>query len=426
MVIKAPFSCSMKSHLQFSVHPGNMEYYQDARLLALIKEVIGDASFFSLESPFSFSRISNYVRNSRGERWSFSNRVYCDYKPKNVQNDNLFDLRNSDETAIARIERGLYYTSQYHIKNESLICPKLIFANEDGIVWDAQKIHNTLIRLAKAMVEAKPSTVEQDSTAFDGLFYANDLLDDIKTDFENFLNSRDLYKELELPWKRGYVFVGSSGNGKTSVIRALCKYYGLESKKIVECLTLSGEVKQFSNHRNFLDYYLFPTKRDVIAILLEDIDKFTAYQCESNNSDFAKVSLHTILNAIDGVESYDGVVLFATSNHPGSIAESLLARPGRFDRVWTFNDPTQKEIIALLNYRKIKISDTPLEVVAKELNGYSMAFVEEFVKSVKMTYCKPIITYEEANSVLNRIHAHKSLFERHFSNERKRAGFLQN
>ncbi|MBL8029052.1 MAG: ATP-binding protein [Fibrobacteres bacterium] len=418
------FSCFNKQHILFNMDPVYLNTFQDARILSILKQVIGDTDFFTMEAPFSYSRLKRYVNKLQNKRWSFVKKTYCDFSSdNNLNNNSIDDIFNTDETSLEQIEKGLYLINFCHIKTENPVYPKLVFVNEDGLLWDTAEVRSTLHRLAKTMVETVPSHSEINPAAFDGLFYADNLLNDIRADFEKFLDSKELYKNMNQPWKRGYVFVGGSGAGKTSLIRSLCKYYGIDSRNITEYIDPSGNLRSFSSRKLYLDYKLFHTKHDIVAILLEDIDKFTAYQSAGVHKDMPKLSLQTLLNGIDGVDAQDGIILLATSNNPGSIAESLLARPGRFDRVWTFNNPGPEEIISLLKYRKIEISDGTLEQVSKELKGFSMAFIDEFAKSVKMIYCKPVITFDEAKQVLNRIHMHKELYERHFTNETKQFGF---
>jgi ATP-dependent 26S proteasome regulatory subunit len=46
----------------------------------------------------------------------------------------------------------------------------------------------------------------------------------IKDDIQLFLQSEDWYKCRGIPYKRGYLFHGSPGTGKTSMIKAISTY----------------------------------------------------------------------------------------------------------------------------------------------------------------------------------------------------------
>ena len=43
----------------------------------------------------------------------------------------------------------------------------------------------------------------------------------LKRDLETFLADRDFYARIGLPYRRGYLFSGKPGTGKTSLINAL-------------------------------------------------------------------------------------------------------------------------------------------------------------------------------------------------------------
>lgn len=45
--------------------------------------------------------------------------------------------------------------------------------------------------------------------------------DQIIADVDDFFNSRDTYEDLKVPWKRGVIYYGPPGNGKTISIKAM-------------------------------------------------------------------------------------------------------------------------------------------------------------------------------------------------------------
>lgn len=130
-----------------------------------------------------------------------------------------------------------------------------------------------------------------------------------------------------------------------------------------------------------------------------------------------------VAEGIDGIEQPEGIILFATTNYPNELSEALINRPGRFDRIFEMKPPELPQILKLLEYHKIAIKDGDLAKVAKELKSFSMAFVEEFVKSTKMTYKSNVISMSQAETILTRIHKHNDLYKNHFENEKSGIGF---
>ena len=112
----------------------------------------------------------------------------------------------------------------------------------------------------------------------------------------------------------------------------------------------------------------------------------------------------------------------ATTNYASTFSESLVNRPGRFDRIWKIDQPKLPEIKRFLEYHKIKIAGGFEEKIAKELEGYSMAHVEELVKSAKKQYRKNEFTLSELHDIIDRIHKHNKMYRDHFE-EKKSFGF---
>lgn len=66
------------------------------------------------------------------------------------------------------------------------------------------------------------------------------------------------------------------------------------------------------------------------CVLLEDVDAIFVDRDSVNKDNKCNVSFSGLLNALDGVRSTDGRILFMTTNHKEKLDEALL-RPGRAD-----------------------------------------------------------------------------------------------
>jgi len=299
----------------------------------------------------------------------------------------------------------------------------LIFNNTRSFQWNEQKQAQWIIKFSDELrsLDLKFQKKTRNLKAFEGLFLPESLFEEIKSEIDDFLSCREQYvNDLKMSWKRGYMFVGGPGNGKTSLIRCICDYWGLEHKEFKEAINRDGSIDlRSATSSNFLDQIISPSDTKPTVLILEDIDKYVTFQSEGEHSDSASVSLHELLKGLDGVDQVSGVMLIATTNCACEISEALVNRPGRVDKIWEIKKPLPEHIKGLIDYYKINIQDNKIEEVINQLKTYSMAFVAEFIKACKTKYRKNDMSMEEANEILKGIHRHNKMYKNKFKPEKK-------
>ena len=186
--------------------------------------------------------------------------------------------------------------------------------------------------------------------------------EDLIADISQFLESKERYKELGIAWARGYLLHGPPGTGKSSIIRALATHYN----RHIHALKLSDERMQDSD----LAVLLAKIDYSKTIVLIEDIDCLTEVVKErfkkqkrkrkkedSDDEDSeeddeekekpekkkSKITLSGLLNALDGISSKHGRILFMTSNFPEKLDKALI-RPGRVDYRAELGSCTQAQI----------------------------------------------------------------------------------
>lgn len=158
----------------------------------------------------------------------------------------------------------------------------------------------------------------------DGPVLENNLYEDICSDLEKFQNSQDEYLKLGLRYKRGYLFYGPAGTGKSSIICSVAQ----RLKKNLCIFSLSTEITD----ENLVNLFAHLPHNSVIVF--EDIDclNFTSKREQEQKEEKKEtVNLSTLLNVLDGPLTPNGLIVFATTNHFDKL-DSALLRPGRFDR----------------------------------------------------------------------------------------------
>lgn len=199
--------------------------------------------------------------------------------------------------------------------------------------------------------------------SWDDVMLPPGLLEDIRSNLLGFFRSGEMYHKLDLPYRRGFLFAGPPGCGKTATLRALAT--NIPAKFI----TVHGRFDVRDDHIEQALY--MGNKHAPAVVLLEDLDKLVGSE---------KISLAHLLNTLDGLKDVNGVLVIATTNEPQKLDLALLHRPSRFDRAWKFPLPRYEQRLALLyKLSGDRFSEQALREVARKSEGFSMAYVQEIV-----------------------------------------------
>ena len=303
-------------------------------------------------------------------------------------------------------------------------------------VWSLQRQrHTTTIRHPTPKDRARFSgawskTFSRPSRPMETVILDNEQKNMIINDMNEYLHpsSPKWYATRGIPYRRGYLFHGPPGTGKTSLSFALAGIFGLEIYVISlqEPTLTEGDLMQLFNGL---------PKRCIV--LLEDVDaagllrdgksdsesdeskskwrrKGTDKESEKGKADASGdsqtqkkdeeftlkdlarelksvsgprggndrppgnpnrapgtgISLSGLLNAIDGVASHEGRVLIMTTNHPEKL-DAALVRPGRVDRRVQFTMAGREQIRELFYrmYVSTNKGDSSKQILDVPVNG---------------------------------------------------------
>ena len=203
------------------------------------------------------------------------------------------------------------------------------------------------------------------SATFDNLILPETLKQQIQDDFQRFFESREVYKRYGIPWKRGAIFIGPPGNGKTHTLKALINQLGKPCLYIRSFGDDEEEMAEVFNRARMVAPCL---------IVMEDLDSMI----DDRNRAF-------FLNELDGFKSNPGVVVLATTNHPEKLDSAILERPSRFDRKYYFQLPAETERRAYIRkwhdglQPEMRMSEGVTDTVVKKTAGFSFAYLKELL-----------------------------------------------
>jgi AAA+ superfamily predicted ATPase len=208
-------------------------------------------------------------------------------------------------------------------------------------------------------------------------FQGRDLQVDELIHFPESLASKVLF-EIKLFWengerfarygflhRRGYLFYGKQGCGKSSLIH-----------QIVSAVVAEGNVAFFCQHpfgfiRAAEKFRQVEPERPIVCIF-EDVDAIIAQYGDSE-----------LLQWLDGNSQVDKAVNIASTNYPEKLDRRIISRPRRFDRILRIDAPDAR---VRETYFRRKVSDlTPTELVqwVEITDGLPFAALAEMVISVR-------------------------------------------
>lgn len=150
--------------------------------------------------------------------------------------------------------------------------------------------------------------------------------DRIVADAKLFFSRQQYYADRGIPWRRGYLFYGDPGNGKSSTIFALAS----ELKMGLSYLNLR-EVNDTGLMRGMSDI-----PQDSILVI-EDIDGL--FNGDEKRETKSSVSFASLINALDGLLAPEGQLMVMTTNCRNQLDPALI-RPGRADIEILFSNAT--------------------------------------------------------------------------------------
>ncbi|MCJ1282402.1 hypothetical protein MMC26_001725 [Xylographa opegraphella] len=184
-----------------------------------------------------------------------------------------------------------------------------------------------------------------------------------------FFDSKKVYEEAGVPWKRGVIFHGPAGNGKTISLKAIMHTLSVRKDPIP-----SLYIKAADFTYNIRQIFAFARQMAPCLVIFEDIDTIVTDKTRSY-----------FFNEADGLEHNDGIMMIASTNHLDRLDPGLSHRPSRFDRKYLFPQPSLEERTLYCEFWRHKLRNKPSiefpEMLCKAMAGimgeFSFAYMKE-------------------------------------------------
>lgn len=196
---------------------------------------------------------------------------------------------------------------------------------------------------------------------------------DAREDFKRWISLKMWYMERGIPWRRGHLYYGQPGTGKTALVRALAQ----EANMPVYCYDLST----LSNEELSREWTCMLENTPCVA-LIEDVDGVFHGRTNVLHNQGSSLTFDCLLNTIGGIQVADGVFLAVTTNKPELLDDALgqpkpdgtTTRPGRLDRSFKIDLPDETQRACILR----KIADEATPEMLDATSGMSAAQVVEY------------------------------------------------
>jgi hypothetical protein len=146
------------------------------------------------------------------------------------------------------------------------------------------------------------------------LLFTDSVSDQVLIEIEKFWSSSQSFLDYGFLQRRGYLFYGPQGSGKSCLVQLIVK--GIIEKGGIAVLGDCPSVLAQALHI----FRIIEPNRSIVC-LFEDIDAIINNYGEAD-----------LLSFLDGEVQVDNVLNIATTNYPERLDKRIIARPRRFDR----------------------------------------------------------------------------------------------
>jgi hypothetical protein len=232
------------------------------------------------------------------------------------------------------------------------------------------------------------------------------------------LRNKDFYRRNGLKRKKGYLFYGIPGCGKTSHVMAIAHH---DKRHIIEVpLSRVKTNKQFEALIHINRIHDIAIHKENIIILFDEIDvgietmkkreamqdnhsndlsllkKITNNKNDINDEKDDNLTLDTILSRLDGIGNYNGLITIATTNCIDNL-DPAIYRHGRLDPHF-FDYSRKEDIIQMIEtYYEVKLSEKEIQKIPGHEKSIAPATLKKLMNdySTKDELIRYLVNYNK-------------------------------
>jgi hypothetical protein len=242
---------------------------------------------------------------------------------------------------------------------------------------------------------------------WDKFYFSQNVIDLVDEEIVGFLSHIKKYNDRGLN-KRGVLFWGEPGCGKTTIGKVLCNCLGNDTT-VIWITPDSISENSVTMYQSIKLLYKLADYVSPSAVIIEDLDLFTTDREMGGDN----LRLGSLMNILDGVNSIPNTITIATTNRLNVIENALRNRPGRFDRIVqipALEEPLRKKMI---QDRLSNCIVTPeiISLIVRQTEGWTGAEIQELVHTINIDFIvtddtKLEVTSEKVDKAFKRIHAY--------------------
>ena len=268
---------------------------------------------------------------------------------KRTGDDGVWDLNDVEEKHKDSTQWGLIATNTYK-----------------GFPSTQDKLPKGVYSITLDRNDGRPMFIRREIKTDDIIFLEESITSSVLQEIALFWGKEKLFKSHGFLHRRGYLFYGPQGTGKSSVV-----------KQIMADVVENDGLVFLCDNPKFLNEALITLRQAEperhLVCVFEDIDAIVHKYGEDD-----------LLAVLDGANMVNNVLNVATTNYPERLDRRIVARPRRFDRVIKVAAPNDKIRTEFLKAQLPKVGSAKIATLVNKTEGLSLAAISEMIISV---YC---------------------------------------